>query len=194
MTTFDDTIKRLRKVLAIPLDEVYTQFKVNSRQDCKIIIPDMLTSRLYDMLKEKGADVKPEQPLEGRYWKHSEPEEPNAVCEAVNFVDDALPQYARGPFAVSFANEKAYQDAHYHLHHWEIYFSESPLSASFRLCDSRKCRSLSLPQGGMLIFGTGVVHHVEMGGMTVVIEVPSVPADKIVEPVEVECGDDDTEE
>ena len=194
MTASDDPVKQLRKALAIPLDEVYTQFKVNIRQDTKIIIPEMLTSKLYDMLKEKGMDIKPEQPLEGRYWKHSEPDEPNAVCESGTFIDDGLPQYAKGPFALSFTNEKAYQDAHYHLHHWEIYFSESSLSATFRYCDSDKCRSLSLPHGGVLIFGTNVVHLVEMSGMTIVIEVPSVPADKIVEPVEVHCADDDKEE
>jgi len=190
MTPSDDTIKHLRKVLAIPLDEVYKQFQVNSRQDIKIIIPEMLTSKLYNILREKGEDIKPEQPLEGRSWAHSAQDEPNAVCEAGNFIDDGLPQYARGPFALAFANEKAHQDSHYHLCHWEIYFSESPLSATFRYQDSQKCRSLSLPQGGMLIFGTGVVHQVELSGMTIVVEVPSVSADKFVESVQIECADD----
>jgi hypothetical protein len=194
MTAFDNTIKHLRKVLAIPLDEVYTQFEVNSRQDIKIIIPEMLTSKLYNVLKDKGEDIKPEQTLEGRRWAHSEQDEPNAVCESGSFIDSGLPQYARGPFALSFANEKAYQDSHYHLCHWEIYFSEAPMSATFRYRGSERCRSLSLPQGGMFIFGTGVVHRVELGGMTVVIEVPSVSADKFVEPVEIKCEDDEKEE
>jgi hypothetical protein len=65
------------------------------------------------------------------------------------------------------------------------------MSATFRYQGSEKCRSLSLPQGGMFIFGTGVVHQVELGGMTVVLEVPSVSSDKIVESVEIKCEDDE---
>jgi hypothetical protein len=189
MSAFGNSIKRLRKVLAIPLDEVYKQFEINLRQDVKIIIPAVLTSKLYNVLKAKGEDIKPEQTLEGRYWTHSEGEEPNVVCESSSFVDDALPQYAHGPFALSFANENALQDSHYHRHHWEIYFSESPLSASFRYLESEKCRMLSLPHGGMLILGTGVIHRVELGGMTAVIEVPSVSSDKVREPLEPKCDD-----
>ncbi len=191
MATFDNTIKRLRKVLAIPLDQVYQQFAVNSRQDIKIIIPEMLAAKLYNRLREKGEDIKPEQTLEGRYWEHSGPDAPNYVCESSNFIDPSLPQYAHGPFALSFANEKALQDAHYHCRHWEIYYSEKSIQATFRYLEDKKCRTVSLPEGGVMIVGTGIVHQVELGGMTVVIEVPSVPADKIVGTLDIECGRDE---
>lgn len=184
MTLYDTSIKRLRKVLAIPLDEVRRQFERNSRQDIKIIIPEMLTSKLYNALKEKGEDIKPEQTLEGRCWEHAEADEANRVCESGNFIDTGLPQYAQGPFALSFANDKAPQDAHYHRQHWEIYFSEEPLSAVFRYIEEAKCRALELAKGGVMIFGPEVVHRVTLGGMTMVIEVPSVSADKVVAPLE----------
>ncbi|MBN1934478.1 MAG: hypothetical protein JW934_07420 [Anaerolineae bacterium] len=183
----DNGIRRLRKVLAIPLDELYKHFETNTRQDIKIIIPEMLTGKLYNMLLDKSEDIKPEQTLEERYWVHSPQDEPNRVCESSNFIDPGLPQYAQGPFALSFANEKAPQDVHYHTRHWEIYCSEKPLNATFRYFEEAKCRSISLPQGGAMIFGPGVVHRIELAGMTMVIEVPSVSADKESAELELAC-------
>lgn len=181
---FENNLRQLRKALAIPLDEIYKQFESNTRQDIKIIIPEMLVSKLYNLLKEKGEDIKPEQTLEGRFWQHSEADEPNRICESCNFIDSDLPQYAQGPFALSFANEKAVQDIHYHLRHWEIYFSEKPLSAKFRYLEDARCRTLSLPQGGVIILGPQVVHQVTLSGMTLVLEVPSVAADKATSALE----------
>jgi|GEM_PF-879642 len=183
----EDSVRRIRKVLGIPLDELYKQFETNTRQDVKIIIPEMLTSKLYDLLVSRGEDVKPEQILEGRYWTHSPQEEPNRVCEAASFIDPELPQYAQGPFALSFVNEKAPQDVHYHTRHWEIYYSEKPLAAMFRYLEETKCRSLSLPHGGVMIIGPGVAHRVELGGMTMVLEVPSVSVDKEYAELEPTC-------
>lgn len=183
----EDSVRQIRKVLGIPLDEVYKQFETNTRQDVKIIIPEMLTTKLYDLLVSEGEDVKPEQILEGRYWTHSPQDEPNRVCESSSFIDPGLPQYPQGPFAISFVNEKAPQDVHYHSRHWEIYCSEKPLSAAFRYLEDEKCRSLVLPHGGVMIIGPGVVHRVELGGMTMVIEVPAVSADKEDAGLELAC-------
>lgn len=185
--TYNNNIRRMRKMLAIPLDELYKHFETNTRQDIKIIIPEMLTSKLYNMLLERGEDIKPEQTLEGRYWEHSSQEEPNRVCESADFVDSSLPQYAQGPFALAFANEKAFQDVHYHARHWEIYCSEKPLGAAFRYLEDTKCRSISLPQGGVIIIGPNVVHRVELSGMTMVVEVPAVSADKESTTLEIAC-------
>lgn len=184
----DNNIRRMRKVLAIPLDELYKHFETNTRQDVKIIIPEMLTSKLYNLLREKGEDIKPEQTLEGRYWEHSPQDEPNRVCESINFIDPGMPQYAQGPFALAFANEKAVQDVHYHARHWEIYCSEKALGATFRYLEDTKCRSVSLPQGGVIIIGPNVVHRVELDGMTMVVEVPSVSADKECAELEPACA------
>ncbi len=176
--------KRLRKVLAIPLNEVYAQFAENVRQDIKVIVPEILTSRVYTLLQGRGEDAKPEQPLIGRYWEHAAPHEPNRICESSEFINQGLPQYAQGPFALSFANEKAAQDSHYHLRHWEVYYSESPISVEFRYLEETRCRELSLPQGGVMILGPEVVHHIHLGGMTLVIEVPAVSSDKINQVIE----------
>ena len=170
---------RLRKVLAIPLEEVSEHFVVNSRQDVKIVAPEILGSELIAKLKATGRVLKPEQLLEGTRWQHSASEAPNELCESSEF-SAGLAEETAGPFALCFANEKGAQDAHYHPHHLEIYFSEHPLEAEYRIDTNSPVEHVSLDKGGVLVFAAGVVHRARLGGLSVVIEIPAVKDDKTV--------------
>lgn len=169
----------MRKVLAIPLDEVHEQFAQNARQDVKVVAPEILAAELIAKLQAAGRLVKPEQPLEGIDWRHSSNNVPNQLCESREFAA-GLAEEALGPFALCFANEKGPQDAHYHPHHLEIYFSEHPLEAEYRNDVNSPIERLKLDKGGVLIFAAGVVHRARLGGMTVVIEIPAVKDDKVI--------------
>jgi hypothetical protein len=170
-----------RSVLAIPLDEIRKHLQNNSRQDIKIVAPEMLGDELFGILRAKGKSIKREQPFEGIVWKHSSQDEPNNICESGDFVDLASSQSAKGAFALSFANERAAQDEHFHKQHFEIYFSEHPLAADFRILESGESGSINLDQGGAIIFAPGVIHKMRLGGLTFVIETPSTPDDKASE-------------
>ncbi len=115
----------MQKVMAIPRDEIAKHFALNTRQDVKVIAPELLSGDLMAKLTALGRTLKPEQPLDGIEWKHSPPEVPNALIESNAFASD-LAVETDGPFALCFANEKGAQDAHYHPHHLEIYYSEHP--------------------------------------------------------------------
>jgi hypothetical protein len=169
----------MRKVLAIPLDEVVEHFALNARQDVKIVAPEILADELIAKLTAAGRAVKPEQPLEGVEWRHSASGAPNRLCESHEF-DSGLAGETLGPFALCFANEKGSQDAHYHPHHLEIYFSEHPLEAEYRTDANSPVERINLEKGGVLIFAAGVVHRARLGGMTVVIEIPAVKDDKVL--------------
>ena len=169
----------MRKVLAIPLEEVREHLARNSRQDAKIVAPEILAAELIAKLIATGRLPKPEQRLEGARWQHSASEAPNALCESREFAA-GLTDEALGPFALCFANEKGPQDAHYHPHHLEIYFSEHPLEAEYRNDANSPIEHLKLDKGGVLIFAAGVVHRARLGGLTVVIEIPAVKDDKVV--------------
>ena len=169
----------MRKVLAIPLEEIREHFAVNSRQDVKIVAPEILAGELIAKLAAAGRLGKPEELLEGVEWRHSASEAPNALCESREFAD-GLAENALGPFALCFANEKGPQDAHYHPHHLEVYFSEHTLEAEYRNDANSSIERVELEKGGVLIFAAGVVHRARLGGLTVVIEIPAVKDDKVV--------------
>ena len=122
----------MRKVLAIPLEEVYEHFALNSRQDVKVVAPEILAGELIARLKATGRLLKPEQPFESVEWRHSASDAPNQLCESREFASQ-LADETSGPFALCFANEEGAQDAHYHPQHLEIYYSEHPLEAEYRL-------------------------------------------------------------
>lgn len=169
----------MRKVLAIPLEEVSQHFALNSRQDVKIVAPEILAGDLIAKLQAAGRRLKPEQLLQGETWKHSAGNDPNALCESREFASE-INKETSGPFALCFANERCPQDAHYHPHHLEIYFSEHPLEAEYRLEAGSPIERVRLEKGGVLIFAAGVVHRARLGGLTVVIEIPAVKDDKVV--------------
>jgi hypothetical protein len=173
---------RVQKVLAIPLEEVREHFALNSRQDVKIVAPEILAGELISKLQATGKFLKPEQQLEGVKWRHSARDAPNRLCESREFAA-GLAKETLGPFALCFGNEKAEQGAHYHPHHLEIYFSEHPLEAEYRNDPSSPIEHVKLDEGGVLIFAAGVVHRARLGGMTVVIEIPAVKDDKVVMPL-----------
>jgi len=169
----------MRKVLGIPLEEVRRHLAQNTRQDVKIVAPEILARELIARLKAAGRLLKPEQPAQGVEWRHSASDAPNALCESREFAA-GLADETLGPFALCFANEKGPQDAHYHPHHLEIYFSEYPLEAEYRNDADSPIDRLKLDQGGVLIFAAGVVHRARLGSLTVVIEIPAVKDDKVV--------------
>ena len=169
----------MRKVLAIPLEEVSEHFALNSRQDVKIVAPEILAGELIAKLQAAGRLLKPEQLLEDIEWRHSASESPNGLCESREFAA-GLAEETVGPFALSFANEKGPQDAHYHPHHLEIYFSEHPMEAEYRNDANSPIERVKLAKGGVLIFAAGVVHRARLGGLTVGIEIPAVKDDKVV--------------
>ena len=168
-----------RSVLILSLDEICQQFTCNTRQNVKLVAPQILTPDLFDILLARGKQLKLERLLEGDVWRHSSADEPNTLCESGEFVDQHLPQYAQGPFALSIATERAEQDTHYHRQHIEIYFSEHPLGATYRLLDEADERTVDLPSGGLIVFGPQVVHRMRLGGLTLVIELPAVTGDKV---------------
>ncbi len=168
----------MRHVLAIPLEEVRRLFEVNERQSLKIVAPARLGEALFKQLHEQGVSPKPETPLAGDRWRHAAADEANAVCESGEFGDFAAAPNV-GAFTISFGNQHAAQEEHVHRRHAEIYFSEHPLRAEYRVeADPTLHGVLDLPHGGALIFAPGVVHRVTMGGLTIVIEAPSVEGDK----------------
>jgi hypothetical protein len=169
----------MRKVLAIPLEEVSEQFALNTRQDVKIVAPEILAGELIAKLTATGRVLKPEQLLEGARWQHSASNVPNNLCESHEF-STGITHEASGPFALCFGNAKGAQDAHYHPHHLEIYFSEHPLEADYRLDADSPVERIRLAKGGVLIFSAGVVHRARLGGLTVVIEIPAMKDDKVI--------------
>jgi hypothetical protein len=169
----------MRKVLAIPLEEVREHFALNFRQDVKIVAPEILAGELIAKLKAVGRSLKAEQHLEGVEWRHSASDAPNELCESRDFAN-GLAEETSGPFALCFANEKGAQDSHYHLHHLEVYFSEHRLEAEYRVDADSSIERVKLDNGGVLIFSAGVVHRARLGGLTVVIEIPAVKDDKVV--------------
>jgi hypothetical protein len=170
----------VRKVLAIPLEEVREHFAQNARQDVKIVAPEILAGELIARLKAAGRLLKPEQPVEGIEWRHSSADAPNRLCESREFAP-GLAEETSGPFALCFANEKSPQDAHYHPHHLEIYFSEYPLEAEYRSDANAPIERLKLAKDGVLIFAAGVVHRTRLAGLTMVIEIPAVVDDRVIE-------------
>jgi hypothetical protein len=169
----------MRKVLAIPLEEVREHFALNARQDVKIVAPGILAGELIAKLKATGRLPKPEQPLEGARWRHSPGDAPNGLCESREFAA-GLAEETLGPFALCFANEKGTQDAHYHPHHLEIYFSEHALEAEYRNDANSPIERVKLENGGVLVFAAGVVHRARLGGLTMIIEIPAVKDDKVI--------------
>ena len=174
----ESRISVMRHVLAIPLEEVRRHFEVNERQSLKILAPARLGEALLERLRAHGVNPKPETPLAGDRWRHAAADEANAVCESGEFGDFAVAPNAGG-FTISFGNQHAAQEEHVHRRHAEIYFSEHPLRAEYRVeADPALNGVLDLPHGGALVFAAGVVHRVTMGGLTIVIEAPAMEEDK----------------
>jgi hypothetical protein len=161
------------------LEEVREHFALNVRQDVKIVAPEILAGGLIAKLKATGRVLKSEQLLESIRWQHSASDAPNELCESHEF-SAGITNETSGPFALCFGNEKGAQDAHYHPHHLEIYFSEHPIEAEFRLDANSSVERVRLDKGGVLVFAAGVVHRARLGGLTVVIEIPAVKDDKVV--------------
>jgi len=171
----------MRKILIVPLDEIKLHFAENRRQDVKIVTPELLSSELLDILKAQGKEPKPETRLVGNRWHHAPADEPNLLSESHEFSFEDLSAQSNRPFTLSFANENAVQDEHYHKQHLEIYFSEHRFAARFRCVDEERVSRFELTHGGAAVFGPGVIHKLELTGLTIVIGIPAVTSDKYEE-------------
>jgi hypothetical protein len=173
-----NTIKNFRDFLAIPIEEIKAQFKQNERQDVKIITPSLLTEAIISKLGEKGKEKKAESKLEGETYKHSAQNEENLICLSSDFAHMCQAIKPDGPFSFAFANEKAEQDSHYHENRFEIYYSESQIHADYRHVNEKEKKSICLEHGGAIIFGPNIIHKVNLSGLTMVLEIPSIKNDK----------------
>jgi hypothetical protein len=167
----------MKGVTAIPLLEVTLHFLRNKRQDAKIIAPEIMSEELFQRLSSRKKDLKPEVPVEGN-WTHSAPDLPNGLYLSADFNYASLAHENLGPLAVSFANEWAEQDAHYHKQHVEMYYSEHPFRADCRLLEDPQVEQVQLA-GGALILGPDVIHKVSLTGMTIIVEFPAVKGDRV---------------
>jgi hypothetical protein len=167
-----------RKVLAIPREEIEAHFCENSRQDLKLVTAEILSYDLFKVLKAKGKDLKMEEPLLGALWKHSGPEHSNNVVPSGDFIEPDIPQYAMGPFAISFASSQSIQDDHYHKQHLEILIADKAITIEYRPFDGTKIETITLQNGGMLVVGPNIVHRLHLVGQTALIEIPSLSRDK----------------
>ena len=84
--------------LAIPLEQLEEQFRMNVRQGVRIIVPKILDSKALEELRKRKKGVKPEQILAGNIWQHSARNVRNNVYESGDFMD-CLPRYCKGPIA-----------------------------------------------------------------------------------------------
>lgn len=170
-----------RQVLAVPRSELQRQFELNTRQDIKLIVPALLDQVSAASLAQTGRLVKAEVELNQVSWSHSPVDQPNQVCLASCFNLPGL-EASYGPLAIAFAQPGAHQDLHYHRQQTELFYSEHPLQARYRLPERKaELLTLDLPQGGLLLFGPGVVHQVELAGLTLVVALPAVIDDKFIE-------------
>jgi hypothetical protein len=174
-----------RKVLIIPIEELKEQFSTNTRKDIKIIAPKIMGEDLFNRLCNRNLDPEREEPLKDVKWKHTPKGVPNKICESREFADPYAVKSSDGLFCLAFANDKAKQDEHYHCRHLELYYSESAITAKYRILDSDSIEDIELPNGGVIVFGTEVIHNVVLNGLTVVVEFPAVAKkDKVEEKLE----------
>lgn len=167
----------MERVTTISLLEVTLQFLRNKRQDVKVIAPEIMSDELFQRLLPRKKNVKSEERIKGN-WTHSGPDSPNRLYLSEDFSYSSLAYENLGPLAVSFANERAEQDAHYHKQHVEMYYSEHPFRADCRLLEDSQVEQVQLA-GGALILGPDVIHKVSLTGITMIVEFPAVKGDRV---------------
>jgi hypothetical protein len=158
-----------RGVLLVPREEVERLLASQSRKDVKVVVPALLTVAQAALLASQGHEVKPEVALEGVRWTAT----PGAisVCEAGSFLPSG--SSAVGPLAVSFALPGARQRLHAHEAHWELYYGTDRMGVWYRMPGGELVED-ELREGGLAMFGPGVEHRVEPGGLVLVVEAPAM--------------------
>jgi len=169
-----------RAVLFIPKNELLEHFRKNARQDVKVVTPAIMTEKLAVKLHRRRKDAKKEIPLEGISWTHSLADEPNRICEAIDFTDEPIIPSGAGPVAISFANRGSVETFHYHKEHWEVYFSEHKLTVEYKLSEKSLIEKKVMDEGGTIVFAPRVAHRMEINGLTIILEVPAVIGDREV--------------
>ncbi len=158
-----------RGVLLVPKEEVERLLASQARKDVKVVVPTMLTVAEAALLASEGREVMPEVALSGVRWMAT----PGAiaVCEAGSLLPPG--SSAAGPLAVSFALPGARQRLHAHEAHWELYYGTERMGLWYRWPGGELIED-ELRRGGLAMFGPGVEHRVEPGGLVLVVEVPAI--------------------
>jgi hypothetical protein len=170
--------KLKRAVLFIPNTELREHFSKNSRQDIKVVTPAVITEALAAKLRKRGKDTKMEIPLDGACWTHSPAEEPNKICESIDFTDVPIVFDKAGPVAISFANAESVESFHCHKKHWEVYFSEKKLSVKYKLPGEQNIETMTMNEGGAVLFAPSVLHKMDINGLAIVLEMPAIKGDR----------------
>jgi len=170
-----------RSVLFISNSELREHFRNNTRQDLKIVTPAIMTEELAAKLQRRGKETKTEVPLKGEWWTSSSAKKPNKVCESLDFIDESIAPYMTGPVAISFANVGSVETFHYHKKHWEVYFSEHKLGVQYRMTGRQQVETKTMDEGGTILFAPGVIHKMDVHGLTIVLELPAVKGDREVQ-------------
>ena len=178
-----------RDILFVSLDELKKHFHENKRADLKLIVPHKLSSRLLTLIGKKDA-IKSEELLPGSTWHHTPEEKPNLVCEAADFSSCNQFPPGAGPFTVSFAVKTQHAEPHCHPHHHELYFSEHSMEVRYRKEATAPWETYCFPHGGLLVFGPGVDHAVSVQGLTLIVETPALPDDKVCADTQTDTGID----
>jgi hypothetical protein len=158
-----------RSVLLVPREEVERLLGAQARKDVKVVVPAMLTVAEAALLASQGREVKPEVALAGVRWTATPGAIP--VCEASSLLPPG--SSTEGPLAVSFALPGARQRLHAHEAHWELYYGTERMGLWYRMPGGELIED-ELRQGGLAMFGPGVEHRVEPGGLLLVVEVPAI--------------------
>jgi hypothetical protein len=158
-----------REILEIPLEEIKLHLDTNVRQDIKVIATSILSDELYKRLIDRGKILKKEIPLDGSRLKRSYKTKPNNICEAQDFDFD-ISNSKKEPFTISFDNEKAEQEEHFHKLHTEIYFSEHPIRGYYRIIGNNKETKFELKQNYPNPFNpvTNITYSIPIDGMVTI--------------------------
>jgi len=177
----DNFEKIKRKVLFIPNSELREHIRNNSRQDIKIVASAIMTEKLAAKLQRRGKDTKKEVPLDDMWWTHSSEKEPNKICEAIDFTKKSIALAEKGPVAISFADVGSVETLHYHKKHWEVYFSEHKIGAQYKLPGKEQLETRTMDKGGAILFAPGVIHRMDIHGLTIVLEMPAIKGDREIQ-------------
>ena len=170
--------KLKRAVLFIPNTELREHFRNNTRQDIKVVTPAMITEALAAKLRKRGKDTKMEIALNGVCWTYSSAEKPNKICESLDFTDESIAFGKAGPVAISFANAGSVETFHCHKKHWEVYFSEKKLSLQYKLPGEQNIETMTMNEGGAVLFAPDVLHKMDINGLAIVLQMPAVKGNR----------------
>ena len=170
----------MKRVLAIPLEEVREHFALNSRQDVKMVAPEILAGELIAKLKAAGQAAETGATARGR--RSGGTPRATLLMRCVNHANlpPDSPRNRPAPSRSASPMKRARRTRTIIRIIWKSTFPNIRWKRN-TACDANSpIERVKLEKGGALIFAAGVVHRARLGGMTVVIEIPAVKDDKVV--------------